>query len=273
MKFLALTSDLLARVLGKSNFLILIVSKRISSNSCNEQVFNAAAPFYNNILDKCGYSEKLTFEKEPCIHKRRNRGRNIIWYNSPFSKYVKANLAKQFLHLSDKHFGRNHKYHKTINRNNVKIGYRCMDNITNIISSHNKKIINSGNEANGKACNCRNKSNCPLDNKCLNNKIVYKAEIETNDVISESSTKVYFGISKFRYSNHAMSFRNRTPENDSELSKYIWSLKDENKDFDIKWSILKKSSAYSIVSKSCNLCLSEKLAVCDFKEKDRLINK
>ena len=152
-----------------------------------------------------------------------------------------------------------------------------MDNITNIISSHNKKIINSGNEANGKACNCRNKSNCPLDNKCLNNKIVYKAEIETNDVISESSTKVYFGISetkfKFRYSNHAMSFRNRTPENDSELSKYIWSLKDENKDFDIKWSILKKSSAYSIVSKSCNLCLSEKLAVCDFKEKDRLINK
>ena len=277
MKFLALTSDLLARVLGKSNFLILIVSKRISSNSCNEQVFNAAAPFYNNILDKCGYSEKLTFEKEPCIHKRRNRGRNIIWYNSPFSKYVKANLAKQFLHLSDKHFGRNHKYHKTINRNNVKIGYRCMDNITNIISSHNKKIINSGNEANGKACNCRNKSNCPLDNKCLNNKIVYKVEIETNDVISESSTKVYFGISetkfKFRYSNHAMSFRNRTPENDSELSKYIWSLKDENKDFDIKWSILKKSSAYSIVSKSCNLCLSEKLAVCDFKEKDRLINK
>ena len=45
-----------------------------------------------------------------------------------------------------------------------------MDNVKNIISSHNKKIINSGNEANGKTCNCRNKSNCPLDNKCLINK-------------------------------------------------------------------------------------------------------
>ena len=70
-----------------------------------------------------------------------------------------------------------------------------------------------------------------------------------------------------------MSFRNRTHENDTELSKYIWSLKDENKDFDIKWSILKKSCGYSIISKSCNLCLLEKLVICNFKEKDRLLNK
>ena len=49
-----------------------------------------------------------------------------------------------------------------------------MDNVKNVISSHIKKIINCGNEANGKTCNCRNKSNCPLDNKCLMNKIVYK---------------------------------------------------------------------------------------------------
>ena len=54
---------------------------------------------------------------------------------------------------------------------------------------------------------------------------------------------------------------------------YIWSLKDENKDFDIKWSILKKCSEYSIVSKSCNLCFLEKLEMCNFKEKDRLLNK
>ena len=104
-----------------------ICSKRISSNSCNEQVFNAAAPFYNDILDKCGYSEKLSFEKEQYTHERRNRGRNIIWYNPPFSKNVKTNIAKQFLYLLDKHFGRNHKYHKIFNCNNVKISYSCMD--------------------------------------------------------------------------------------------------------------------------------------------------
>ena len=83
-----------------------------------------------------------------------------------------------------------------------------MDNMTNIISSHHKKIIKSGNQTNGKTCNCSNKINCPLNNKCLINKVVYKAEIETNDGINELSTKVYFGISKTefksRYNNHTM---------------------------------------------------------------------
>ena len=65
------------------------ISKRTTSNSCNEQVFNAAALFYNDILDKCGYSERLAFEKEQCTHEIRNRGRNIIWYNPPFSKMLK----------------------------------------------------------------------------------------------------------------------------------------------------------------------------------------
>ena len=152
-----------------------------------------------------------------------------------------------------------------------------MGNVTNIISSYNKKIINSGNEANGKTCNCRNKSNCPLDNKCLINKTVYKSEIETKNDINELFTKVYFGISetefKSIYNSHTKSFRNQTHENDTELLKYIWSLKDENKDFDIKWSILKKSSGYSIISKSYNLCLLEKLVKCNLKEKDRLLNK
>ena len=116
------------------------VSKRISSNSCNEQVFNAAAPFYNDILDKCEYSEELTFEKEQYTHEGRNRGRNMVWYNPPFSKNVKTNIAKQFLRLLDKNFVRNHKRHKIFNRNNVKTSYSCMDNVTNIISSHNKKM-------------------------------------------------------------------------------------------------------------------------------------
>ena len=76
-----------------------------------------------------------------------------------------------------------------------------------------------------------------------------------------------------RYNKHKMSFRNRTDENDTELSKYIWSSKDENRNLDIKWSILKKSSGYSIESKSFNLCLMEKLIICNFEEKDRLLNK
>ena len=158
-----------------------------------------------------------------------------------------------------------------------------MDNVKNTISGHNKKIINSGNDASDKTWICRNKSKWPLDNKCLINEVVYKAEIETYNDTNELSTKVYLRIReteciretefKSRYNNHTISFRNWTHENDTKLSKYIWSLKDENKDFNIIWSILKKSSGYSIISKLCNHCLLEKLLIFNFKEKDRLLNK
>ena len=88
-----------------------------------------------------------------------------------------------------------------------------------------------------------------------------KLKSKPTNGINKLSTKIYFGISetefKSRYNNHTMSFRNH----DIELSKYIWNLKDQNKDFDIKWSILKKSSGYRNVSKSYNLCLLEKLVI------------
>ena len=107
----------------------------------------------------------------------------------------------------------------------------------------------------------------------LTDKIVYKAEVETNDGINELSTKVNFGISETEFTtkcnNHTMSFRNRTHESDSNLSKFIWSLKDQNKELDIKWSIFKKSSR----SKLCNLCLLKKLVTSSFKEQERLLNK
>ena len=107
----------------------------------------------------------------------------------------------------------------------------------------------------------------------MTDKIVYKAESETNDGINELSTEVNFGIRETefttKYNNHTISFRNRTHESDSKLSKLIWSLKDQNKEFDIKWSIFKKSSG----SKSCNLCLLKKLVMSNFKEKRSLPNK
>ena len=107
----------------------------------------------------------------------------------------------------------------------------------------------------------------------LIDKIFYKAEVETNDGISELSTKVNIGISETefttKYNNHTMSFRNQTNESDSKLSKLIWSLKVQNKELDIKWSILKNSSR----SKSWILGLLKKLVISHFKEKERLLSK
>ena len=97
------TNNIPRYVNAKSNHLLSVlkeipksVSKHVSSNSCNEQVFNAAAPFYKDILDKYGYSEKLTFEKEQYTHDRRNRGRNIIRCNPNLVKMLKPILRNNF---------------------------------------------------------------------------------------------------------------------------------------------------------------------------------
>jgi len=43
----------------------------------------------------------------------------------------------------------------------------------------------------------------------------------------------------------------------TELSKYIWSLKDQKIAYDIKWRKVKQARSYSNEAKRCNLCLWE----------------
>ena len=89
--------------------------------------------------------------------------------------------------------------------------------------------------------------------------------------------KTYIVISqptfKERLRNHNKSFKHKKYEKETELSKYIWQLKEAKTKFSIKWSILRRTSGYNNVTKSCNLCTSEKLSICNFKDKANLINK
>ena len=131
------------------------------------------------------------------------------------------------------------------------------------------------NDTNKRNCNCRANNNCPLDGKCLLSNIVYSAEVLIGN--NQHGDK-YFGICetefKTRLGNHENSFKNRHKEEDTELSKYIRNLKDKNiTNYRIKWSIVKQTSSYNSVTNSCNLCLLEKLVICNFRDKDRLINK
>ena len=47
----------------------------------------------------------------------------------------------------------------------------------------------------------------------------------------------------------------------TELSKHIWTLKDNCIDHFISWRILSSHSPYSSASKRCNLCLEEKFLI------------
>ena len=93
--------------------------------------------------------------------------------------------------------------------------------------------------------------------------VVYQADVTTED--PNENKKSYIGITannfKERYRNHLKSFRNAKYANDTELSKHVWKLKMENRQFNIKWSVIKQVAAYKPGARRCNLCLEEKLQI------------
>ena len=249
------------------------INRRIFDNSCNEHEFNKAKPIYDDALKSSGYTEMLSFNKHRHpVRPRRNRQRNIIWYNPPFSKSVKTNIGRTFLQLISRHFPRHHKYHSLFNKNNVKVSYSCMDNMQSIINKHNKKVTSIDTKPNAQdQCNCRDKDQCPIDNNCLTSAVIYNARVTTGD-----TTKNYIGLTegtfKQRFTQHKHSFHHRSYMNSTELSKYIWHLRDSNKDLNIKWTIICKARPYSNITKRCDLCTTEKLMIINSKP-DELLNK
>ena len=135
-----------------------------------------------------------------------------------------------------------------------------MKNIGSLISSHNKQILQPSQEKFG--CNCRNKTDCPLDNKCLTPNMVYKAQITNN---TNDDQKRYLGASETpfmeRFSNHKRYFKHKKYQNCTELSKYIWSLKSHGIIPKIKWRIDKKINSVVSSNYYCKLCLTEKLYI------------
>ena len=130
-----------------------------------------------------------------------------------------------------------------------------MSNIKSIISNHNKAQIKS-NPTKYSSCNCRNPSTCPMDGNCNDRNLIYQAEVTTS-----TSRETYIGLCdttfKLRYRNHVCSFKNERYRHATELSKFIWSLKDKKILYNIKWRKIKQARSYSNVSKRCNLCLWE----------------
>ena len=106
-----------------------------------------------------------------------------------------------------KNFPKTNSLSKIFNKNTVKISYSCTRNVKSIISGHNKQILHPKHQQYG--CNCRDKNNGPLDNKCLTLQIVYQDDV-TND--TDDTSKYYLGLAetsfKDRYRNYISSFNN-----------------------------------------------------------------
>ena len=237
-----------------------MIEKRVSELSCNVDEFVKCKPLYEEALARSGYSSKLEYiQSAPC---RKNRPRNVLWFNPPYNALVKTDVGKQFIALLCKHFPPHHKFRKLFNKNNVKVSYSCTKNMASIISSHNKKILGSdlAGPLNNGGCNCT-KFICPMNGNCLENCMIYKAEVSCG-----SSTKSYIGSTepefKTRWRNHKSSLDKEKKNHPTSLSRHFWALKNSGGTHPIvKWSRLKRSVAYRCGGQKCNLCLEEKLAI------------
>ena len=87
--------------------------------------------------------------------------------------------------------------------------------------------------------------------------------VMTRDDTKEEKTYVGHteGEFKTRYNGHTSSFRNSRYKHATELSKYVWHLKESSVKYSIKWRIMKKCKSYSNKTKRCNLCLHEKFLI------------
>ena len=179
------------------------------------------------MLKTSGHTADLEFN--PNRPKKQNRKRNIIWFNPPFNKNIKTNIGKTFLKLIDKHFPRSSKLHKIFNRNTIKVSYSCTENMSMIIKKHNKKIINNKATPTTLPCNCRKKTEWPLNGNCQQPSVIYQATAR----IKNKPEKVYLGLTegpwKQRNHGHKFSFSNQKYAHSTALSKYVWDCKDKIK--------------------------------------------
>ena len=122
-----------------------------------------------------------------------------------------------FLNLLNKHFPRNHRLKKILNRNSVKISYSCTKTMKTIIKNHNKNILGKKPSMDTSTCNYRNKKDFLLNGQCQIGEIVYESTLTSNQ--QNYKDKNYFGIEeesfKGRLYNHNLSFRNKFYKNNT----------------------------------------------------------
>ena len=161
----------------------------------------------------------MRFQEE---NNETTKRRKKIWFNPSYSRRVKTNIAKNFLHLLVNHLQANNKMHKTFIKNTVKVSYSYMKNMDSVISRHNHNILNLNRKLFG--CCCRKKYSCPLNGKCMNDQ------------------KSYFGLTKInfkdRYNNHKRDVKYIKYQYNTELTKYIWKLKNNSTKHKIQWNVV-----------------------------------
>ena len=86
----------------------------------DKKIFKEAAIYYGDTLNKAGYKNKIVYHASSASNqenKNKNRQRNVIWFNPPYSKSVPIFSTSKI----ESHFPKNHIFNKIFNRNKVKV--------------------------------------------------------------------------------------------------------------------------------------------------------
>ena len=144
------------------------------------------------------------------------------------------------------------------------------------ISKHNSKIekkIKPTQPPPG--CNCeKGVDTCPLGGHCLVNKLVYKARVVEEDQTVNTYTGLTRNTFKQRYYGHTSSFKHRNTDEkkSTTLSTHIWKLKDDQKKYEIDWSVRDRAAEFNPTTHKCKLCLKEKFYIM-FEPEGATLNK
>ena len=106
-------------------------------------------------------------------------------------------------------------------------------------------------------CNCIRKENCPLNQNCLVQNVVYEATI--NSDLPSYQEKKYNGLCegtfKKQFPNHKSSLSHKRYKNSTAFSKELWKVKVMNGTPSVNWRIVRTAKAYTPESKPCLLSL------------------
>ena len=102
---------------------------------------------------------------------------------------------------------------------------------------------------------------------------MYRADVKN---LTNDQKKLYFGFTgtpfKERFGNHTQNFKHPKYRNSTELSNYVWELKDAHISPVIEWSIVTKVLSKTQIN-FCKLCLSEKFYIIKLLNDPNLLNK
>ena len=166
-------------------------------------------------------------------------------------------------------------------RNNMQQHSKTRKNMEQHIKAHNRKIIEKSlpKEVPPEGCNCQKRSlPCFAKGNCKIECIVYEAKVTSETAVSQDKEKsmTYIGMTegsfKNRYSKHKADIGTLNKDKGAtKLARHMWELQEKHiKHEPIDWSIKERCKPYVAGTKTCNLCLAEKIHILEADNKTSL---